>query len=171
MLIIHSSIVLILYKAKPCTLGSYHSCGNFIAASSSFVAFNWDTIGSSLAVLPLTASGRPDKASIPRVDGHSDMVTDFAFSPFDDGLLVTGSQDQNIKLWRIPEKGLVTSLSTPEMALPEQPRKVETVGFNPAVHGILASSCGTSASVWDFSVGSQIFEFGEHEDKVNIAYC
>ena len=27
-----------------------------------------------------------------RIDGHSDMVTDFAFSPFDDNLVVTGSQ-------------------------------------------------------------------------------
>ena len=64
-------------------------------------------LGSSIAILPLTASGRPDKSAIARVDGHSEMVTDFAFSPFDDGLMVTGSQDQTVKLWRIPEKVLI----------------------------------------------------------------
>ena len=147
-------------------IGSYHSCGNFIAASAAFIGFNWDTLGSSIAILPITASGRPDKSSIARIDGHSDMVTDFCFSPFDDGLLATGSQDSTIKLWRIPEKGLYTNLSTPELSLPEQPRKVETVGFNPAVHGILSSSAGTSVSAWDLTTGSEIFDFGEHEDKV-----
>ena len=70
--------------------------GNFIAASAAFIGFNWDTLGSSIAILPLTASGRPDKSAIARVDGHSDMVTDFAFSPLDDGLMVTGSQEHDL---------------------------------------------------------------------------
>jgi WD40 repeat protein len=88
------------------------------------MAFNWDTLGSSLAVLPLTASGRPDKASIPRIDGHSDTVTDFAFSPFDDSLLASGSSDQTVKLWRIPSSGPYSNITRPELVLPEQPRKV-----------------------------------------------
>jgi hypothetical protein len=33
------------------------------------MAFNWDTLGSSLAVLPLTASGRPDKAGLEKSRG------------------------------------------------------------------------------------------------------
>ena len=77
-------------QIRELSIGSYHSCGNYIAASATHMAFNWDTLGSSLAVLPLTASGRPDKASIPRIDGHSDTVTDFVFSPF--GLHVILSQ-------------------------------------------------------------------------------
>ena len=78
------------------SLGSHHSCGNFISASAAFIAFNWDVLGSSLAVLPLDTRGRPDKAAVPRIDGHSQLVTDFAFSPFDDGLLATGSQDLSV---------------------------------------------------------------------------
>ena len=94
------------------------------------MAFNWDTLGSSLAVLPLTASGRPDKASIPRIDGHSDTVTDFVFSPFDDGLLASGSSDQTVKLWRIPSSGpYSSSITKPELVLPEQPRKVTYIHF------------------------------------------
>jgi len=153
-------------QIRELSIGSYHSCGNFIAASATYMGFNWDTLGSSIAILPLTASGRPDKASIPRIDGHSDMVTDFAFSPFDDNLVLTGSQDQTIKLWRIPEKGLYSNLSTPEVVLPEQPRKVETVGFNPAVHGIISSSADASVSVWDAAMGAELFQFSNHDDKV-----
>jgi len=150
------------------SIGSYHSCGNFIAASATHMAFNWDTVGASLAVLPLTASGRPDKAAIPRIEGHAEMVTDFAFSPFDDGLLLTGSADSTIKLWRIPETGLYTSLNAPEVTLPEQSRRVETVGFHPAVHGVFATSCGPSVSVWDVAGGTaaELYEFDGHCDKI-----
>ncbi len=77
-------------------IGCYRSHGNFIAASAAYVAFNWDTHGSNLAVLPLDTKGRQNKAKVPLVYAHSEMVTDFQFSPFDDGLLATGSQDLTV---------------------------------------------------------------------------
>jgi len=77
-------------------IGSYRSHGNFIAASAAFVAFNWDIQGSNLAVLPLETKGRQNKATIPLIYAHADFVTDFQFSPFDDGLLATGSQDLTV---------------------------------------------------------------------------
>ena len=148
------------------SIGSYHSCGNFIAASAAYIAFNWDSSGSSLAVLPITAAGRPDKAAIPRIDAHSQLVTDFSFSPFDDGLLVTGSQDQTVKLWRLPESGLTRSISEPEMTLPEQPRRVETVTWHPAAPGILTTSSATSLSVWDVTRGHETWQWSGHGDQV-----
>lgn len=77
-------------------IGCYRSHGNFIAASAAYMAFNWDTQGSNLAVLPLEQKGRVNKASVPLIHAHSDMVTDMQFSPFDDGLLATGSQDSMV---------------------------------------------------------------------------
>ena len=78
------------------SIGSYKSHGNFIAASGAFVAFNWEQQGSNLAVLPLDAKGRQIKAQVPLIYAHTDFVTDFQFSPFDDGLLATGSQDLSV---------------------------------------------------------------------------
>jgi hypothetical protein len=60
------------------------------------MAFNWETNGSNLALLPLDAKGRQSKAKIPLIYAHSDFVTDFQFSPFDDGLLATASQDLTV---------------------------------------------------------------------------
>ena len=39
-----------------------------------------------------------------------------------------------IKLWRLPSSGTLPAggISTPELTLPQQPRRVETVSFNPA---------------------------------------
>lgn len=79
------------------SVGSFRSHGNFIAASGAFMAFNWDNIGSNLAVLPLDTKGRQSKTAMPLIYAHSEFVTDFQFSPFDDGLLATGSQDLTVR--------------------------------------------------------------------------
>ena len=78
------------------SLGSYLSHGNFIAASAAYMAFNWDNHGSSLAVLPVGAKGRQNH-DVPLIHAGGDFVTDFQFSPFDDGLLATGSQDTMVR--------------------------------------------------------------------------
>ncbi|XP_059078882.1 coronin-B-like isoform X3 [Tigriopus californicus] len=149
------------------SIGCYRSHGNFIAASAAYMAFNWDIQGSNLAVLPVDAKGRQNKANVPLIYAHSEMVTDFKFSPFDDGLLATGSQDSNIKLWRIPSSGMpINGLCDPELVLPEQPRRIETVNFNPNVDSVLATSSFNSISVWDIIEGKEVFNAQDHEDEV-----
>jgi len=93
-------------------VGSYQTYGNNIAASAAFMTFNVDHnglrpflsvlilcfdfciffAGSNLAVLPIDDCGRKSK-TMPLLHAHTDTVTDMAFSPFNDGLLATGSQD------------------------------------------------------------------------------
>ncbi|KAA0185747.1 hypothetical protein HAZT_HAZT005280 [Hyalella azteca] len=74
-------------------VGSPQSCGNLIKASAAFMAFNVENRGGgSLGVMPLSSKGRFDP-NHPLLHAHSDLVTDFDFSPFDDGMLATGSTD------------------------------------------------------------------------------
>ena len=120
----------------------------------------------SLAVLPLATKGRPDKATVPRIDGHSSLVTDFAFSPHDDGLLATGSQDQTVKIWRIPRAGLSSNLTVPEVSLGEQARRVETVSWHPTAEALLVSSSGQGIALWDLTVGRQAWTYNGHADQV-----
>jgi coronin-7 len=149
------------------SIGSYRSHGNFIAASGAFMAFNWETNGSNLALLPLDAKGRQSKAKIPLIYAHSDFVTDFQFSPFDDGLLATASQDLTIKLWRIPEKGLNESgLNQPELVLPSQPRRVETVNFHSTADCVLATTSANSLVVWDLIQAKELFNYQDHDDEI-----
>jgi WD40 repeat protein len=115
-----------------------------------------------VAVLPLGTTGRPDKAAVPRIDGHSSLVTDFAFSPHDDGLLATGSQDQTVKVWRVPRAGLQGSLTTPEAALPELGRRVETVAWHPAAEALLAVSSGREVGLWDLTRGARAWSHAGH---------
>lgn len=78
-------------------VGSYQTYGNNICASASFMAFNWEHVGSSMAVLPLDDCGRKSK-TMPLLHAHSDTITSSEFSPFHDGLLMTGSQDALVRL-------------------------------------------------------------------------
>ena len=79
------------------SLGAYMSHGNFISASAAYMAFNWDTHGTNLAVLPIDTKGRQNKTAVPLIYAHPEFVTDFQFSPFDDGLLATGSVDATVR--------------------------------------------------------------------------
>lgn len=45
-------------------------------------------------------------ATLPLIKGHSGPVVDFDFSPFNDNLLATASEDGTVKLWVIPEEGI-----------------------------------------------------------------
>ena len=74
-------------------------------------------------MLPINACGR--FTGFPMVAGHSAKVTDFAFSPFADHLLATGSEDCMVKLWNIPvEKELENNLRLTESVVDFGPLNV-----------------------------------------------
>ena len=72
-----------------------------------------------------------------------------------------------IKLWRIPETGLAsTGLNQPELVLPSQPRRVETVNFHPTADCILATTSFDSLVIWDLIQAKELYNFADHEDEV-----
>lgn len=146
-------------------VGSYQTYGNNITASAQFMAFNWDHTGSSLAVLPLDDSGRKSKL-MPLLHAHSDTVTDMDFSPFHDGLLATGSQDCLVKIWHIPDGGLVESLSNAECTFSHKQRRVETVGFHPTADYLLYSTSYTTLTLWDLMSEQEMYSNADHGDVI-----
>lgn len=146
-------------------IGSYQTYGNNITTSAKFMAFNWEHAGSSLAVLPLDDSGRKSKL-MPLLHAHSDTVTDMDFSPFHDGLLATGSQDCSVKIWHIPEEGLLESLLNCECAFSHKQRRVETVGFHPTANYLLHSTSYTTITLWDLMSQQELFSNSDHGDVV-----
>ena len=55
----------------------------------------------------------------------------------------------------MPREGM----STPELTLTEEQRKIETLNFNPAVDCILASSSHDTLNLWDLIAAEQIYAF------------
>ncbi|XP_050672835.1 coronin-7 [Leptidea sinapis] len=147
------------------SVGSYQTYGNNICASAAFMAFNWEHVGSSMAVLPLDDCGRKSK-TMPLLHAHSDTVTDMDFSPFHDGLLLTGSQDSLVKVWHIPQEGLKESLSTPECTLSQKQRRVENVGFHPVADGLIHVASGHELALWDLTTQKEAFTNRDHTEVV-----
>lgn len=44
----------------------------------------------------------------PLVGGHKGPVLDIAWDPFNDNVIASGSEDCVVKVWQIPDYGLVT---------------------------------------------------------------
>ncbi|XP_041969615.1 coronin-7 isoform X2 [Aricia agestis] len=146
-------------------VGSYQTYGNNICASAAFMAFNWEHVGSSMAVLPLDDCGRKSK-TMPLLHAHSDTITDMEFSPFHDGLLLTGSQDSLVKVWHIPPEGLKESLSTPECSLSHKQRRVENVGFHPVADGLIHVASGHELALWDLTKQKEAFVNRDHTEVI-----
>ncbi|KAB7497235.1 Coronin-7 [Armadillidium nasatum] len=147
-------------------VGAPTSCGNHIKASAAFIAFNVENRGGgSLGLLPLDYKGRLDSSS-PLIHGHSDLITDFDFSPFDDGMLATCSTDAHVRIWHIPESGLKENLTDPEYSLPQFDKRVENVCFHPTADYLLTVAYFDTLKLWDIKHEKQIYCFSDHEDQV-----
>uniref|UniRef100_A0A8C6ZCB2 Coronin n=1 Tax=Nothoprocta perdicaria TaxID=30464 RepID=A0A8C6ZCB2_NOTPE len=126
--------------------GSTASCGNHVKASSRWIAFSADTTG-VLGIVPLEGQDG-DKRTVSQLYCHSDVVTDFDFSPFDQLLLATGSADEMVKLWRLPRSGQDLP-SSAALTLGPAGCPVALLQFHPTADGALASGAGTRVTVWD----------------------
>ncbi|XP_022100301.1 coronin-7-like [Acanthaster planci] len=146
--------------------GSPSSCGNHIKASCTLMAFNTsNTGGGTLGIIPLDKCGR-GLSSLPMLHAHGSLVTDMDFSPFDDYMLATCSNDNTIKLWDIPEGGLTESLSTPVVTIPKLAKVVQNVLFHPTAEGLLASSCDKTVQIWDIGKAQECVAMEVHQEQI-----
>ena len=129
---------------------------NLIKANPKYISVNWEAGGGgAFAVIPVDERGKlPDK--LPLFRGHTAAVLDTDWSPFDDSLIVSGSDDAKIGIYRVPEGfSLRTDADEPEDIMPIEQlkghtRKVGHVLFSPAAANVLASSSGDySVKIWD----------------------
>jgi coronin-7 len=138
-----------------------------LAASSALLAINWKSNAGTVALLPLTATGkRSDASQTTLLQGHSAAVLDMEFSPFDAQLLATGSDDASVKLWRDG-----AALHTCSGA---HKRGVMSVRFHPCVSELVASgSADGSVRVWQYETGGApvcSVDFGDKAGVEQIAW-
>ncbi|KAL9577301.1 MAG: hypothetical protein Q9212_006453 [Teloschistes hypoglaucus] len=135
---------------------------NLVKANPQYLAVNWEASGGgAFAVIPLHERGRlPEQ--LPLFRGHKAVVLDTDWSPFDDSLIASGSDDGKAFIWRVPENFTLRTEEgedvrdvAPVKQLTGHSRKVGHVLFNPAAANILATSSGDyTVKVWDVEAGS-----------------
>jgi len=139
---------------------------NKVSASNKFIGIVWDASGGgAFAVLDATKTGK--LGQFPLVTGHSGDVLDVEFSPFNDNICGSVSEDCYAKIWAIPEGGLKENMTTPVQNLSGHKKKVGTLNFHPTANNVLAtSSADTTVKIWDIETGQVRNEVGGHPDII-----
>ncbi|RKP07623.1 hypothetical protein THASP1DRAFT_16790 [Thamnocephalis sphaerospora] len=140
---------------------------NFIAVNAKYISVNWEAAGGgAFGVIPLANVGRlpPDQ---PLFSGHSSAVLDTAFSPFDDNIIASGSEDTTVMIWRIPEGEFEEHQTTPLFTLQGHERKVGHVLFHPTAANVLASSSSDkTVKLWDVERGVERQTLDGHSEVI-----
>ncbi|ESO90597.1 hypothetical protein LOTGIDRAFT_163798 [Lottia gigantea] len=135
------------------------SLGNHIKASSKYIVFNTD-IGKKTFLSLMLVHWKV------KYSYFNYFVNDFDFSPFDDYLLATGSIDNTVKIWLLPEEsGSSENLTSAEVTLPSQERKVENVLWHTTAEGLLAASTHKTVKVFDVKQSKEVYSL-EHNDLI-----
>ncbi|KAJ5627272.1 hypothetical protein N7528_004699 [Penicillium herquei] len=135
---------------------------NLLKVNPKHLAVNWEAGGGgAFAVIPLEERGKlPDR--IPLFRGHTAVVLDTDWNPFDDDLIASCSDDGKVLLWRVPENFTVRPDAdaddiqdiAPVGKLSGHPKKIGHVLFNPAAENVLATASGDyTVKIWDIEAG------------------
>lgn len=129
---------------------------SYIKGNGKFFALAVQGGGGPFAVINLDKPGK-QPLDLPVIAGHSGATLDFDFNPFHDHMIASGSDDQTVKVWGIPEGGLTSNITEPLVDLHGHGKKVTLVKFHPTASNVLLSaSADHTVKLWDIEKGSEI---------------
>jgi len=139
----------------------------YIKASTKYWSVAMFGGGGPLVIGRHDRPGRFEDGASPIIKGHSGTVLDTEWSPFDDSMLATASEDCSIKFWSIPddweptdEKGMGKKgedFSDSLMQLDGHRKKVTLIRFHPtASNTLLSTSADYTVKTWDIEAGTSI---------------
>ncbi|XP_038675220.1 uncharacterized protein coro1cb isoform X2 [Scyliorhinus canicula] len=141
---------------------------SFCAVNPKFVAVIVDASGGgAFLVLPLLKCGRIDKA-YPTVCGHTGPVLDIEWCPHNDHIIASGSEDNTVMIWQIPENGLTLPITEPAVVLEGHAKRVGIVSWHPTARNVLLSAgCDNIIIIWNVGTGDAMITLDEmHPDMI-----
>jgi len=168
------------YNIQPNSTSNMDSA--LVTCNQIFWAVPWVGGGGPVYVSRLDAVGKVEP-TVALVNGHRAPVVSLGFSPFNDYLLATGSDDQHIKIWQLPEQtvgsesqhkplqGIGMNADDARCDLAGHTGSVKTIDFHPVADQLLVTS-GTDMMIrfWDLENQIQSLCIGEgvFRDSDNI---
>lgn len=138
----------------------------FCAVNPKFIAIIVRGAGGPFLVLPINKIGRIDKDT-PFVDAHRAPCLEVQWSPFNDHVIASCSEDTTAKVWLIPERGMLRTLSEPVVELCGHQKRVNTLAWHPTAANILFTAGGENKIlVWDVGTGEALIEIAGHPDQI-----
>lgn len=166
---VHGEALKTKYEDLRLSSKSTESAG--IRVNPKFFAFPWESGGGgTLAVIPNTRYGRMPR-DIPLLTGHTGGILDFEFSPFDDNMLLSCSEDMKLMLWQIPDEGLKQHLKEPLAVIEGHQKKVSFSTFNPTAGNIAASAAfDLTVRTWNLAEQEEVFKVETPEQVTHLKW-
>ncbi|XP_034471472.1 coronin-1B [Hippoglossus hippoglossus] len=123
--------------------------------------------GGAFLVVPISKSGRVDQ-SCPTVCGHAAPVLDIQWSPHDDNIIASASEDCTVKVWQIPDGGLTSPMTEAIVTLEGHSKRVGILAWHPTAFNILLTAgCDNVMCVWNVGTGELVYQLSDaHPDLI-----
>lgn len=143
----------------------------YCAVNPKFLAIVTEAAGGgAFLVLPLEKTGRIERDT-PLVIGHKAAVLDIAWCPHDDNYIASTSEDCTVKIWKIPDGGLVRNLEDAEVELCYHQKRATNVAWHPTAENIVLSA-GSDCLIllWNLETAEIICEIEIPEIPFSISW-
>lgn len=139
---------------------------NFCAVNPKYLSVVTETGGGgSFLCIPIQQTGRID-FSAPRVYGHAGGVLDIKWSPFNDSIIASCSEDCTVKVWQIPEN-INKNLSEWQVDLHGHQRRVGYLEWHPTAENILLSGgFDNKCIIWNVEQAEPVNVISGHADNI-----
>ncbi|GMS90855.1 hypothetical protein PENTCL1PPCAC_13030, partial [Pristionchus entomophagus] len=138
----------------------------FCDVNPKFIALINRGAGGPFMVIPVNKVGRIDK-DYPFVDAHKAPCLEVAWSPFNDNVIASCSEDTTAKVWLIPEGGLRKNITEPVVELCGHQKRVNTLAWHPTAANVLLTAGGENKILmWNVGTGEVILEIDGHPDMI-----
>jgi hypothetical protein len=132
---------------------------DYIKANTKYFAIPWQSAGGPLGVFKLSELGRVG-SNVQLLSGHTGQLVDFAWHPFDQNIIATGSVDCTAKVWVVPEDK--ESVSQAQVTLEGHSKKLASLLFHPTANHVLTTSAfDQKVILWNIENGKEMVSFGE----------
>jgi len=140
---------------------------NYSCASSKWIAMAWESGGGgSVGILDATKPGKLEPTKVPLLTGHKGAVLDLEFSPFNDDMLATASEDTRINIWNLTG-GFEGHKTDVAQVLSGHAKKVGCIKWHPVADNVICSaSTDYSLKIWDVETGKPVFQSKDHSTNI-----
>ena len=141
---------------------------SFCAVNPKFVAVVVEVGGGgSFLVIPVEKVGRVDLNWSSRIIGHTAPVLDIKWSPFNDNIIASSSEDCTVKVWYIPDGQMMLEMTEGLVTLIGHKRKVGAIEWHPSANNILASvGYDNMVIIWNVTKAVPVLHVSSHPDTV-----
>jgi len=130
-------------------------CNGF-QINSKYAAFILTGNSGNIGIVELNKPGRLPDTVINCIINKT-KLSDFTWDPFDDDVIAVACDDGIVRVWTIPEGGLISSLTEPDVELKGHIERLYCIKYHPYAKNVLASaSYDRTIKLWNIETGEAV---------------